>query len=456
MAKMTRVFAALALLCGATVPLAAQTPAAPEIQLADNVFVVPDKYAKSITGWVVIRAGCADEAETCQGIAHYLEHLLFINRDAEHKSKVALFPAGNGNGWTSHTGTGYIQSFPVQAATKAANLDKLVGYLAGLLQDVRADEAQADRERNIVLQEHLQRQGNSAQARFGQKRTALLLPDDPLGKSVGGSPETIKAFNIPRAAEFQKTWYAVNNAAFVFSGPINGDDIKPLVEKYIAPLTARPVPPRPWTKAAAPVIKRETLTDADKDIKQTTVTYDKIIVYAEPEDVKEQLTLNAARSVVGSFFGSRMTGSPLQAMIDKDELIATGGFSVGKVRPGMLRVSFSGTPVAGVTPQRLSEAVKRYIDALKPDLITGEYLQRLKKRAAVGRELMQDEPSRYANSLVNWLQGPYSFEQWRERAKIDDRLELRHVNTILRTLAKPGREVVGILKPAEEKSAAKP
>lgn len=443
------------------VPLAVAQPSAstitsPEIRLADNVFVVPDKYAKTVTGWVVIRAGCADEAETCQGVAHYLEHLLFINRDADHKSKVALFPSGNGNGWTSHTGTGYIQSFPVQAATKAASLDKLVAYLAGLLQDVRADEKQADRERNIVLQEHLSRVGNSVQARFSQKRTALLLPNDPLGKSVGGDPETIKGFNIPRAQEFQKTWYAVNNAAFVFSGPLEADEIKPLVEKYIAPLSARPVPPRPWHKAASPPAARQTLAESDKDVKQPVVTYDKIVTYTEPDTEIEQLTLNAARSVVGSFFASRLAGSPLNQMIDRSELIATGGFSIQKLRPGMLRISFTGSPVAGVTPQRLSDAVRRYLDTVKPDLISAEYLQRLKKRSAVGRDLLAEEPSRYASSLVNWLSGPFDYAQWRDRAEIDKRLDIRHVNTILKTLAKPGREVLGLLSPADEKSASKP
>ena len=42
--------------------------AAPEIRVADNVFLVPDKNARSITGWLIVLAGCADEAEI--GRAH--------------------------------------------------------------------------------------------------------------------------------------------------------------------------------------------------------------------------------------------------------------------------------------------------------------------------------------------------------------------------------------------------
>jgi zinc protease len=458
--------AALATIVAAATAVAQQATANPppvpagltplEVRVADNVFVVPDPYAKSVSGWLLVRAGCADEAPTCNGLAHYLEHLLFINRDADHRSKVALFPSGNGNGWTSHTATGYVQSFPVQAATKAQNLDKLVAYLAGHLKDVRAEPGQADRERNIVLQEHLQRVGSSPQARFGQKRTALLLPNDPLGRSVGGDPSTIKAFDIPSATAFHQAWYTQRNVAFVFSGPITADEIKPLVAAHIAPLPVRPVPARSWLKAAAVPIGRETITESDKDVTRPIITYDKVVSYREPASEADQLVLNAARNVVSTYLGSRMAGSPLHQLIDKTELIASGSFGIQKVRPGQLRVSFQGSPVDGVTPERLAAAVRRQIDGLKPGAITPAYLARLKKRAAVGRALLQEEPSRYANSLVGWLQSVYPYEAWRDRAAYDERLAIKHINEVLRAVARPGREVVGTLTPSANAAAAAP
>jgi zinc protease len=461
-ALISAVFAAATLATGfAAKAQKAATPAAPpaavekalEVRVADNVFVVPDPYAKSVTGWLLVRAGCADEAATCNGLAHYLEHLLFINRDADHRSKVALFPSGNGNGWTTHASTGYTQSFPVQPATKAQNLDKLVAYLAGHLKDVRAEPGQADRERNIVLQEHLQR-GSSPQARFGQKRTTLLLPNDPLGRSVGGDPASIKAFDIPSATAFHQTWYTPRNVAFVFSGPITAEEIKPLVDAHIAPLPVRPVPPRPWLATAATPVGRELIAETDKDVTRPIVTFDKVVAFQEPAGEADQLVLNAARNVVATFLGSRMTGSPLHQLIDKTELIASGSFGIQKVRPGLLRISFQGSPVDGVSPERLTQAVRRQIDALKPGAITPAYLARLKKRSTVGRSLLQEEPARYANSLVGWLQSIYPYEAWRDRATYDERLDIKHINDVLQSLARPGREVVGRLSPASTTAAA--
>ena len=161
--------AVLVLLTGSMAVAQTKPPAAgPEIKIGSNVFLIPDPAARSITGWLVVLAGCADEAEgKCVGIAHYLEHLLFINRDEEHRSKVALFADGTGNGWTTHRTTTYFQRFPARPETNRANLDKLVAYFAGLLTDVKVDAAQAARERNIVLQEYQQNTGRNPFARFG-------------------------------------------------------------------------------------------------------------------------------------------------------------------------------------------------------------------------------------------------------------------------------------------------
>ena len=89
-----------------------------EVRIAENVYVVPDKTAESISGWLVVKAGCADEAYgDCRGLAHYLEHLLLVGRRPDHStSSFSLFPEGAANGWTSHRSTTYFQRFPAKGA----------------------------------------------------------------------------------------------------------------------------------------------------------------------------------------------------------------------------------------------------------------------------------------------------------------------------------------------------
>ncbi len=430
-------------------PAAAQSssPAA-EIRLSEQVFLVPDPHARSVTGTLVIKAGCADEAGGCLGIAHYLEHLLFINRDGEHRSKVTLFPAGTGNGWTSAKATGYFQTFPVKSETLAADLDKLVGHLAGLLTDVRADEPQAVRERNVVLQEHNQLIGNNAFGRFALKRNALLLPDDPLGQSIGGTPETIRDFTVARAQDFHRTWYAINNAYLVFAGPISEGDLRPHVVKHVEPMPKRPVPQRPWWNKPAPEAKLQSIVESDRDVRQIGVYLDKIVSYEPAADAYGRMIDSGARGIVASFLASRLPGSPADVLMEKEELVTGGSYSIAQLRSGLLRLSFSAIPAAGIPPERVADAMRRYVSEFSPSLISQSYLDRLKRRSAIGDDLMREEPGRYAQALTSWLAEDNSHDAWKQRAEARDAVTLRHVEAVMAAIARPGREVSAVLRPA--------
>ena len=96
-----------------------------EVRVADNVFVVPDPKAKVITVWMIVKAGCRDEeAGQCRGLAHYLEHLMFLGRGAEQASaQSTFFAAGQTNAFTSMRATSYYQSVPAREATIGPDLE---------------------------------------------------------------------------------------------------------------------------------------------------------------------------------------------------------------------------------------------------------------------------------------------------------------------------------------------
>ena len=446
--------AALLTLAATALPAAAQTRDPLEVKIADNVFLVPDKNAKRISGWLIVRAGCADEFNgDCRGIAHYLEHLLFINRDADGKSKVVMFPGGSGNGWTNAITTGYVQNFPSNPATDAANIDKLVAYFANLLVDVRADKDQADRERNVVLQEYNQRAGSDAYARFAITRNLALLPGDSLGQRVIGSPEAIKTFDPEDAKAFHKTWYVKSNTVLVLHGPMTAETIAPLVEKYFAPLPAGKVPAHVWHTPRTFKTETVTLTESDAEARQTGVYYDRVIAYDELPTLLERRAFTAARNNVSAYFASRLAGSPMDILIERDGLITQGGLSIGKVRDGLMRVSFWGVPAAGVAPEKIVETVKAQLAAYAERGLPADAITRIKTRSRIGRDLLREEPERYANALMGWFAAHNSHAYWQEAQGYAARVGPNEVQAVLAVLTKPGREVIGIMTPKAKGAA---
>ena len=458
---------ALAVLCLylAASPAAAQPSASPALRIGDNVFVVPDKNAKSITGWLIVRAGCADEADgRCVGIAHYLEHLLFINRDSDNRSKVAMFADGSGNGWTNHRATVYFQRFPVQRpaspeqrpgspeqrpgsgpVSNAENLDKLVGYFAGLLSDVRSGAEQAGRERNVVLQEYQQNTGRNPFARFAIERDLALMPDEPLGQRVIGSPETIKGFTPEAAKAFHDRWYARNNAALVVHGPIDAKDVEPIVARHISQLPAKAIPENIWKAPRSYSALGQTLRSTAKDARQTAIYFDRIVTFAETES--EQPVNDAANAVLAGYLSSRLNGSPTEILVERDGLVTEVRIGVSRIRNGTFRLWFSAVPAPGENADTILKAARGYIDGLAASGLEAKTVDRLKLRITNERNLVAEQPALYANALTNWLSSHGTYENWARRPERQAALTVEHVNRFLRLTTGTGRELAAILEP---------
>jgi len=430
---------------------AAMAPAAmaqgrTEVRIAENVYVVPDKNAEAITGWLIVKAGCADEAYgDCRGLAHYLEHLLLVGRRPDHTtSSFSLFPEGVANGWTSHRTTTYFQRFPVKGAEDAERVDKLLAYFMRLVAELKIADDAADRERNVVLQEYNVNTGRNPFARFSIELEKSLLPDEALGQRVIGSPSTIKGFTVAAAADFHRHWYTKGNIAIVLHGPIDPAVIRPIAERHLASLPDRPNPPARYALISRPYPHAITkLRHSDPEAKQTGVYVYRVTGFAEID--RRQVA--AARRIVNAFLASKLPGSPNDLLIDKQGLALTIGIGSTKVRDGVSRLSISGQPVAGIAPDKLAEAALAYVEGLAGSGLSAEIIERLKTRLAVGQDLVDKQPAELAGSLVGWLSNHLSYDDWLWRRTALEQVTPQSVQLVLQTHAARGRTVVGIITP---------
>ena len=398
-----------------------------------------------MTFWLIINAGCADEAHgQCLGISHYLEHLLFLGRSPDHPEKsIAFFRDGTSNGSTNYTATSYWQRFPARAEGQAGDLEKLFRFYTERLQSFDVSDADAERERGIVLQEYNFRIASSPSARFYAKLNRIMLPDDPQGQSVGGSPEIIGAYSVAAAREFHRTWYARNNAVIVVHGPVDEALVRGLAEKYVAPLPFKPLPDRAWRatlRSYAPASLD--LKVSDRDARGEDLVTEKLVRVEETDHNRT----SAARLILAGFLSGRFDGAPHDALVEKGALTSGIDYvSVWSVGPGSLRASFSAKPAQGVTPEKLADAFWAYIAELARTGLPPGVTERLKKRYAEEREIAAREPARVLGDLTQWLTGGRSYLDWQLRAEALAAVTDADVNQLLAALAGPGRRVNGVL-----------
>ena len=154
------VFAA-AILIGPA-PAAVPTEKPSQFLLANGlqVVVVPDHRVPIVTHMVFYRIGSADEMPGEEGLAHYLEHMMFMGTPRFPKGEFDGFVMRGGgmhNATTTQDRTTYYQRMPRNA------LEHLMTLEADRMQNLQFTEAAALNERNVVMEEYL---GNAGQPGF--------------------------------------------------------------------------------------------------------------------------------------------------------------------------------------------------------------------------------------------------------------------------------------------------
>ena len=421
---------------------------AAEERLGQHLFLVRDKPGTPSHFQMVVGAGCIDEAGgNCRGLAHYLEHLVLVGRNPEHK-EIALrfFPDGVSNGWTSQRATVYVHSMPGREEGPRADLERLFTFYAARLRDFSISDVDAERERNVVRQEHDWRVGSKPIVRLARKLDRLLLPDHPSGQSVIGTREDIDAFKLDDARAFHRAWYAINNVDFVIMADIDPAVLKDVAERALAGLEPRPLPPRTFAKPPAIVEGRTDIVEQDAAVRRPVVFFKKLIRIEE----NDAYATGAVRVLVMNFLTSRLPGSLYDVLVDKGRL-AAGAPSIALARIASKTFTLTiGVDVAqDVAPEAVLAAITDYVGQLEPASLSAATLARLKTRFAEGRAAADKDPRQVYARLVGWLAGRSRYEQlatWPQRVAA---VSPEQAAVVLKALAGPGRIVTGTLVPVD-------
>jgi zinc protease len=423
------------------------TAVAAEERVGDRLYLVRDKPGTPTQFQMIVYAGCHDEADgKCRGLAHYLEHLVLVGRNPEHKdAAVRFFADGYANGTTSPRATVYVHSAPAREDGPKADLERLFEFYAARLKDFAITPEDAARERNVVLQEHDWRVAGRPFPRFARMLDRTLLPDHPSGQWTIGTKEDIDTFTLDDARVFHRNWYALNNTIFVIKGDIESAALKDIADRALTGLVARRLPPRARLQEPQVVIERKDVREEDAQIKRAGLYVKKLFRMEEPDLVANR----AARQIVLNFLHSRLPGSPYDVIVDRAKLAAGQPFvALTRVAPKTYVLTVGADVAPDVEPDKLLAAIESYLDALAKNGISTQTIARLQTRFAEVRANADKDPALVYSRLVTWLAQGGRYEDmtvWPQRVAA---VSPGDIATVLQGLSGPGRVVTGILVPA--------
>lgn len=433
---------------GVLLALTSPAPAAEE-RVSERVFLVRDKPGTPTQFQMIVQAGCSDEAYgQCKGLAHYLEHLVLVGRNPEHKDiAVRFFPDASSNGWTSTRATVYLHSVPAREGGPKADLERLFGFYAARLRDFAITDADAERERNVVLQEHDWRVGSNPFRRFERRLDGQLLPDHPAGLWTIGTRETIAGLTVAEAKAFHASWYVINNVYFVVKADIEAADLKAIAEHALAGLETKTLPPRALARQPTIIPGHLDLREKEAEVRHASVIYKKLVHMDEPNALADR----AMRAVLVDFLRSRLPGSPYRALVESQNLAAgPPQVSLDRVAPKSFVLRISADVAPDATADALLAGIGRYVDKLSNVAPPAETVERLKRRFADNRANADQDPGSVYSRLIGWLADRNSYQAYLEWPAQIAAVSVADVAQIMVMLAGPGKIVTGILAPATE------
>jgi predicted Zn-dependent peptidase len=168
---------------------------------------------RTLTALVAFDAGARAEHAEENGIAHFLEHLVFKGGETyDHYRKVnetAERMGGVLNAFTSHSMVAFHITVRAEAAAEA--LDLLTDFAGRPLLDAQ----ELDKERGVVIQE-IARYNDQPSALAEMLLDKAAFGDHPLGRSVLGPAEHLKTFTRDQVVAFrERRWSGRTGGAYL-------------------------------------------------------------------------------------------------------------------------------------------------------------------------------------------------------------------------------------------------
>lgn len=197
---------------------------------------------------VVVKAGSRDDGEEHPGLAHFVEHTIFkgtAKRSSWHIINRMERVGGELNAYTTKEET------VVYAAAPAGNAARAVELIADLAANSRFPDSELDKEREVVADEINSYLDSPADAVFDDFEERLFA-GTPLSHNILGTEAALAGFDSDVCRSYLRHWYAADNMAAFYCGPMAPERFAALAAKHFAMLPDHAAPrPEPSLPMAA-------------------------------------------------------------------------------------------------------------------------------------------------------------------------------------------------------------
>lgn len=312
-----------------------------------KVILLSDPKLNKSSASLVVGAGSLNDPMERQGLAHFLEHMLFLGTEkypdeAEYGNYLKT-NGGYSNAYTSRSHTNY--HFEIRHEAFEGAIDRFSQFFIAPLFTPEFTE----REINAVNSENQKNLENDMWRQY-QLANSLYRPEHPANRFSTGSRETLGGVTREELLGFYHRFYSSDQMTLALTGRASLDELEAWARRYFSPVVDRNLPTQryPSDLLAPKEALRLVRVEPVKDLKE--------LVLWIPIPGFFDLWPSKPERLISTILGYEGEGSVLSAL--KDEGLATGlsAFVWDETAEyGLLPVSISLTPAGQEKYQRVLE-----------------------------------------------------------------------------------------------------
>lgn len=179
---------------------------------------------------IAVNTGTRDEYAGEQGMAHFVEHMLFkgtIKRQAHHIVNRMENVGGELNAYTAKEETFVYAAFPGQYLPRAVEL------LSDIILRSQFPDRQIEKEREVIIDEILIYNDSPSELIYDDFENMMFAGHD-LGHYILGNQETLHAFNTENLKRFVDRQYRLSDMVFFSFGKTPFSKVVRLAEKFFS------------------------------------------------------------------------------------------------------------------------------------------------------------------------------------------------------------------------------
>lgn len=364
------------------------------LQVRDGLTIVAEQVpvaAVCLDVW--LQVGSAMEPDAINGMAHFLEHMIFKGTDRLAPGEFDRRVEARGAVMNAATSQDYTQYFITTAPQDFADLAPLQ---LELVSQARIPETEFAREQAVVLEEIRRAQDNPGRCHYA-RMMAACFDRLPYRRPVLGTHESVSSLTATQMQDFHAQWY---RPATTTVAVVGGLPVETLIETVCAQqLPAAPAssPPAPWVPPAvegafAAPVRSET---EDPSLQQARLT----MLWRVPglAELERTYALDAIAAILGQGRLSRL----FQELREERQWV--NSISASNATQRLQGYFYVSARLPAEHLEGVEAAVREHVSRLQQDPVRPTELARIQRQVANRFVFASERPSDRA-SLYGYYQ----------------------------------------------------